>query len=74
MMVYVYKDDKITEDSVDDHKRVYVFTPKTLQVMAFWLSNFGVLTYCFYLLAKPLLQSPILFRQLLELLIKVAWK
>jgi hypothetical protein len=30
MMIYVYKDDDITEDTVDDNKRVYVFAPETL--------------------------------------------
>jgi len=55
MMVYVYKDDDITEDTVDDHKRIHVFAPETLQVMALEFSDFGIFAYRFDLLTKPLL-------------------
>ena len=74
VMVYMNKDDKIAKDAIDDHKRIYVVTPETFQIMALWLSYFGIFTYSFDLLAKPLPQSRILFRQLLELLMKMTWK
>ena len=74
MMIYMYKNDEIAEYAVNNHKRIYMVASKALQVVAFGLSYFGIFTYRFDLLPKPLLQSSILFRQLLELLIKVTWK